>query len=114
MTTTPVSTPTGTPVDESAIRDILSGVIDPEIGMNIVALGLVYRVDISPDQVLVEMTMTSPACPMGDMIHDEVVTALTETLPEHLTVDVRLVWEPPWNPAMMTQAAKDHFGWTPD
>lgn len=114
MTTTPVSTPNRPLPDEPMIREILSRVIDPEIGMNIVALGLVYRVQISPEQVLVEMTMTSPACPMGDMIHDEVVTALTEALPEDLWVDVRLVWEPPWNPSLMTQAAKDHFGWTPD
>lgn len=107
MTTTALSTPP----DEAAIRDILRQVIDPEVGMNIVDLGLVYRVDATPDQVLVEMTMTSPACPLGEMIMDNVKAVLAPSLPEHCVPDIRLVWEPPWEPSMMSATGKEHFGW---
>lgn len=97
--------------DTDAIREILRRVIDPEVGMNIVDLGLVYRIDVAPGQVLIEMTMTSPACPMGDMIMDDINTVVEASLPEDLPVVVRLVWEPPWNPGMMNEAARAHFGW---
>ena len=100
--------------DEARIRDILRQVDDPEIGMNIVALGLVYRIDVAPDRLLVEMTMTSQACPMGEMILDDVEAALAKALPQTLRREVRLVWEPPWTPAMMDDAAKRHFGWKPE
>lgn len=114
MTTTPVAAPSGSDLDEKTIRDILRQVIDPEIGMNIVALGLVYRVAISAGRVQIEMTMTSPACPMGDLILDEVDKALAAALPDTLRPEVSLVWNPPWNPSMMDEAARRHFGWTPD
>jgi len=100
--------------DEQQVRDILRQVIDPEVGMNIVALGLVYRVEIAPDSLVIEMTMTSPACPMGDMIVGDVHAALAKFLPETIEPDIRLVWEPPWNPSMMDAAAKQHFGWEPE
>jgi metal-sulfur cluster biosynthetic enzyme len=100
--------------DEQQVRDILRQVIDPEIGMNIVALGLVYRLDLAPDRLLIEMTMTSPACPMGEMILDDVHAALAKVLPETMPREVKLVWEPPWNPSMMDEAAKQHFGWEPE
>ena len=101
-------------LDEQKIRDILRQVIDPEVGMNIVALGLVYRIDVAPDHLLIEMTMTSPACPMGEMILDDVHAALAKILPDSLQREVTLVWEPPWNPSMMDEAAKQHFGWKPE
>lgn len=103
-----------TDLDEQQVRDILRQVIDPEVGMNIVALGLVYRVETAPAGVVIEMTMTSPACPMGEMIIDDVHAVLAKALPETIKPDVRLVWEPPWNPSMMDAATKLHFGWTPD
>lgn len=99
------------PADDAAIRSILRQVIDPEVGMNIVDLGLVYRVDASAERVLIEMTMTSPACPLGEMITDEVEDLLTRALPKTCAAGVRLVWEPPWNPSMMDEATKQHFGW---
>lgn len=102
---------TAPPLDEAAIRDALRQVDDPEIGMNIVDLGLVYRVEVSADKVLIDMTMTSPACPMGDMILDEVEAALDKVLPAHTPVDIRLVWTPPWDPSMMSPAAKARLGW---
>lgn len=96
------------------IRDILRQVVDPEVGVNIVDLGLVYRVETTPDAVSIEMTMTSPACPMGDMIIDDVHAALGAALPEDCAIDVQLVWEPPWNPSLMAERTRQHFGWTAD
>ena len=101
-------------LDEQQVRDVLRQVIDPEVGMNIVALGLVYRVELAPGSLVIEMTMTSPACPMGDMIVDDVHAALAKVLPATIAPDIRLVWEPPWNPSMMDAAAKEHFGWEPE
>ena len=100
--------------DEQQVRDILRQVIDPEVGRDIVSLGLVYRVEMAPDSLVIEMTMTSPACPMGEMIMEDVHAALARVLPETIARDIRLVWEPPWNPAMMDDATKQHFGWTPE
>lgn len=95
--------------DEAAIREALREVIDPEVGVNIVDLGLVYRVEITDDRIAVDMTMTSPACPMGDMIADEVKAVLEKSAPAGRLAEVRLVWEPPWDPAMMSEAARRHF-----
>ena len=100
--------------DSNAILAELRQVIDPEVGMNIVDLGLVYRVDVAADAVAIDMTMTSPACPMGDMIVGDVHAALAKVLPATTEPDIRLVWEPPWNPSMMNEATKQHFGWTPE
>lgn len=99
------------PFDEQQIRDILRQVIDPEVGMNIVALGLVYRVELIDDRVQIEMTMTSPACPMGEMIAEDVRQTLRECLPAGIDTDVRLVWSPPWSPALMSEDARTRFGW---
>lgn len=91
--------------DEAALRDALREVIDPEIGINIVDLGLVYRIALSDRSVLVEMTMTSAACPLGEMIVEEVKEVLGRRLPG-IEQEVRLVWDPPWDPAMMSERAR--------
>ena len=114
MTTGTPAAPDERRLDEQQVRDILRQVIDPEVGMNIVALGLVYRVEVAPGSLVIEMTMTSPACPMGDMIVNDVHAALAKVLPATIEPDIRLVWEPPWNPSMMDEATKQHFGWTPE
>ena len=97
--------------DEATVRDALRDVIDPEVGVNIVDLGLIYSIAISPALLVVEMTMTSPACPMGGMIADEVEAALTQLVPASCQAQVRLVWDPPWDPSMMSESSKQHFGW---
>ncbi len=102
------------PPDEATIRDCLRQVIDPEAGCNIVDLGLVYRIEIAPPQVVVAMTMTSPACPLGDMIIAEAREAIAPALPPGWSADIRLVWEPPWQQSMMRDAARKHFGWQDD
>lgn len=104
--TAPASLP-----DIESVRAVLRRVIDPEVGVNIVDLGLVYRIDVTAEEVLIEMTMTSPACPMGDMIMDDIDAVLEEALPENLRVVVKMVWDPPWNPGMMNAEAREHFGW---
>ena len=97
--------------DDEAVREALRQVDDPEAGMNIVELGLIYGVDVSLDAVRVDMTMTTAACPMTDMITDQVRNVIAAIVPEGTVVDIRLVWDPPWTPDKMTGIAKEHFGW---
>lgn len=94
-----------------AVRDALRRVIDPEAGINIVELGLVYAIEVEAARVTIDLTMTSPACPMGEMIVDEAREAVEALLPPGASVDLRLVWEPPWTPACMSESARAHFGW---
>ena len=96
---------------EESVRDALCTVNDPEVGMNILDLGLVYRIDIGPGLVRVELTMTSPACPMGDLISENARRAVAAVLPQDASVDVVLVWEPPWTPDLMSESARQTFGW---
>lgn len=100
-----------TETDETALREALRAVIDPEAGMNIVDLGLVYRVAADAEAVVVEMTMTSPACPLGDVIVEDVEAVLRKSAPAGRRIEVLLVWDPPWDPAMMSEAARKHFAW---
>ena len=88
----------------------LKNVYDPEIGINIVDLGLVYGADIADNgDVLVTMTLTSLGCPLGPIIVQEVDNALKD-LPDIGSTNVKLVWSPPWSPDMMTEDAKDELG----
>lgn len=98
-------------VNEDAVRDALRQVIDPEAGMNIVDLGLVYGIDVADGSVEVQMTMTSAACPMADMIVDDVHAALAGALPPGTGIGVELVWDPPWTPDRMSDLAREQFGW---
>ncbi|CAN5792777.1 metal-sulfur cluster assembly factor [soil metagenome] len=92
------------------IREGLKLVYDPEIGINIVDLGLVYDADISDNgDVLVTMTLTSLGCPLGPVIVQEVQGALRD-FPGIKDVDVKLVWSPPWTPEQMSEDAKDELG----
>ena len=99
--------------NEERVREALRSVDDPEVGMNIVDLGLVYRIDIAPERVRVELTMTTPACPLGELITDNARRAVGAALPQNVAVDVVLVWDPPWTPDRMSDLAREHFGWTP-
>ncbi len=97
---------------EETIRAALRSVIDPEVGMNVVDLGLVYGIEIAPNRVRVNMTMTTPACPMGSMITEDAREAIRDIVPEAAEVDVQLVWDPPWDSSMMSEHAKQRFGWS--
>lgn len=97
---------------EQIVWDALSKVIDPEIGENIVDLGLVYGFEIDGSIVKVELTMTSPACPMGEMLLDDIDARLTRALPEEMTFHIHLVWDPPWEPGKISAEAKQRLGWS--
>jgi metal-sulfur cluster biosynthetic enzyme len=94
------------------LRDLLRDVIDPEIGINIVDLGLVYDVELSGDGLaVIRMTLTTPGCPLGGYLDDEVHETLWGA-PGVNDIDVRIVWDPPWDPdEMMSDWAKDQLGW---
>jgi metal-sulfur cluster biosynthetic enzyme len=96
----------------AGILQALRDVIDPEIGMNIVDLGLVYKADIVNGHVDVALTMTTPACPLGESIVEESKVAIQRHVPGIRSVSVDLVWEPPWQPSMMSDAARRQLGWT--
>src|SRR5512139_1160844 len=98
-------------IDDDAIREALRQVDDPEAGMNIVDLGLVYGIDVDEGRVRIAMTMTTAACPMTDMIVHQVRDVVTAAVPQGTAVDVELVWDPPWTPDRMTGIAREHFGW---
>lgn len=91
------------------LRECLKDVIDPELGYNIVDLGLVYDIGIEDSTVHITMTLTTPGCPASDMIQDGVRRRLLEEQ-DVGTVDINLVWEPPWSPQAMSPAAKAYFG----
>jgi metal-sulfur cluster biosynthetic enzyme len=95
-----------------AVFQVLHEVIDPELGVNIVDLGLVYDVAIDGRAVSVAMTMTTPACPLGPYLTNAVEAAVW-ALDGVEQVDVHVVWDPPWNStAMMSDEAKRQLGWT--
>lgn len=95
---------------EEQVREALRDVIDPEAGVNIVDLGLVYRIEVSPGRIDIEMTMTTPACPVGPMLVEQAREAVGKVAPGR-QVAVELVWEPPWSADRMSAHAKKHFGW---
>lgn len=95
---------------ENGVYDALKKVIDPEIGENIVDLGLVYGITLHGNTISVRMTMTSPACPMGEMLLDEVHAELVHAFPAD-EIDIELVWDPAWTPDRMTDEAKLRLGW---
>jgi metal-sulfur cluster biosynthetic enzyme len=97
--------------DEDAVREALRQVEDPEAGMNIVDLGLVYLIEVDADAIRVDVTMTTAACPMADMMIGQARDAIAAIVPGSATIDIRLVWDPPWTPDKMTGAAREHFGW---
>jgi len=102
------------PIAEDKVRDALKQVVDPELFVNIVDLGLIYevKIDEQPDgksNVGIDMTMTSPACPAGPQLlsQSKDVVSRLDGVGE---VDVRLVMEPPWTPDRMTEDARDQLG----
>lgn len=101
----------GPPSLRQPVVDALTRVVDPEMALTIVDVGLVCGVTVADDRVDVRLTMTSAACPVADVIIDEVETELGRVLPGGLEVAVELVWEPPWTPDRMSERAKRFMGW---
>ena len=86
------------------------GVIDPEVGVSIVDLGLVYRAARTSAGIEVALTMTTPSCPLGEMLAEEARDVLRREFPEAPSVRVELVWEPPWSPDRMSEIATSKLG----
>ena len=97
------------PVDDAALIDALREVIDPELMINIVDLGLVYSINHTDRKVNVDMTLTSPACPAGPQIIMQSKMAL-EKVPGVDVAEIKLTMSPPWTPARMTDEARDQLG----
>jgi metal-sulfur cluster biosynthetic enzyme len=101
----------GDPALAEPIVAALRRVVDPEVALNIVDIGLIYGVTVMDAHVQVRMTMTSAACPVADLIVDEARTELADALPAHCSIDVELSYEPPWTPDEMSLRAKQLMGW---
>jgi metal-sulfur cluster biosynthetic enzyme len=94
---------------EDKIFETLKTVIDPEIGINIVDLGLIYNIEFDENNVTVTMTLTTPGCPMHNSITNWVKEALIG-IGVNIAVNVNLVWVPPWSPDYMSNDAKRQLG----
>jgi metal-sulfur cluster biosynthetic enzyme len=92
----------------------LRAVVDPEIALSIVDVGLVYGVSATPGRVDVTLTTTSAACPVAATLADDVVEALTAALPPGAAVEVALAWTPAWSPARLSARAREALGWADD
>jgi len=92
-------------LDEAAVLETLSQIIDPELGCNIVDLGLIYRVSVTDGDVKVIMTLTTPGCPMHESITMGVRNALL-IMEGVASAEVELVWDPPWHPSLMSEQAR--------
>jgi FeS assembly SUF system protein len=92
-----------------AVVDALKDIYDPEIPVNIYDLGLIYGVDVSEGHATVTMTLTTPHCPVAESMPGEVELRVS-TVPGIATADVNLVWDPPWDPAKMTDEARLELG----
>ncbi len=95
--------------DEVALLDALKTVIDPELMINVVDLGLVYSIEQTEENVKVEMTLTSPACPAGQQIVQQSKLAI-EKVEGVKAAEIKLVLSPPWSPDRMTDEARDQLG----
>lgn len=87
----------------------LGEVPDPELGISIVDLGLVYTVVVEAGVVHVAMTRTTPACPLGEPMQREAEAAIRAVLPDH-DIDIRIVWDPRWTPQMITAHGRVALG----
>ncbi len=99
MTTTP-----------DQVREALKEVYDPELGINLVDLGLIYDIQLAEGKADITATLTSPGCPMGPEIVANVRRAVSQ-FEDIEDVDMHIVFSPPWHPAMMSDDAKDELGY---
>lgn len=115
----PVETPVGAETGAGGaptveeVREALKDVVDPELGVNVVDLGLVYGINLDPSEqegappvATIDMTLTSAACPLTDVIEDQAASAL-----EGMVSDVRInwVWLPPWGPDKITEEGREQL-----
>jgi metal-sulfur cluster biosynthetic enzyme len=96
---------------ENEILQALRAVSDPEVGVNIVDLGLIYSIEPAGDRVRIAMTMTTPACPMHSYLAEQVREAILCQFEDVTGVEVNLVWDPPWSPQMISERGQRELGW---
>jgi metal-sulfur cluster biosynthetic enzyme len=99
-------------VTNQRVVEALRTVLDPEVGINVIDLGLVYGIAVNERDVQVVMTMTSQACPLNSYFSQAAESAIRMHVPEVKAVNIEMIWEPQWNPAMMSESAKGLMGWT--
>lgn len=100
-----------TAASQERVLDALREVIDPELGVNVVDLGLIYGVTTDDGGVSIDMTLTTPGCPLHDSIRDAVESAVQLLVPGVQSVSVNLVWDPPWCADCITEAGLRELGW---
>lgn len=98
-------------ITKEMVMQKLSEVIDPEIGLNIVEMGLIYSVEINGDIVNVKMTLTAPGCPLQNTLVSIAKDAIQQ-LPGIKDSNIQIVWDPPWHPSMMSNEAKKKLGFS--
>ena len=98
-----------TELSKEAVLNELKSVTDPEMHINVVDLGLIYDVKIDKGMVVVIMTLTSPACPVGPFILESIEETVKK-IEKVEGVNVEIVWDPPWNPDKMSEEAKLELG----
>jgi metal-sulfur cluster biosynthetic enzyme len=96
-------------ITEDDVNEALEEVIDPELGLDFVSLGLVYDVEIEGGEVFITFTLTTPACPIGPQVSEQMKEFVGE-LPGVEKVHPKMVFDPPWSPEMMTEDAKFALG----
>lgn len=94
---------------EAEVREQLSRLIDPEVGINIVDLGLIYEIHIEDGRVLVVMTLTTPACPLSGAF-DRAVRKVLSEMPGVTDVHVEFVFDPPWSPDLISEEGRAQLG----
>lgn len=102
----------GGQIDRATVADLLYQVIDPEIGINIVDLGLIFGIRVEAGHIVITMTLTTPGCPLAGYIEDCIHRSLWG-LPNLENIEVKIVWDPAWGPELMSDQAKVELGWTP-
>lgn len=95
---------------EDQVREALRSVIDPELGVNVVDLGLIDAIEVREGRVRVRMALTSPTCPMGGRLKEQAEKRILEQVPG-VQAEVALVLEPPWDASRMSESAKRILGW---
>ncbi len=98
-------------LSQQSVIEAMRSVIDPELGVNVVDLGLVYSAEVADGAVRIVMTMTTPACPLHTYIRESAERVLRKRFADLRSVAVEIVWDPPWSPAMMSAQAKKQLGW---
>ena len=93
------------------VRACLEDVIDPELGVNVVDMGLIYDIHISDNTISVDMTLTNASCPLAGVLAGSVEEAIRRAF-DGVDVEVSLIWDPPWTPDMLSDSAKQQLGYT--